>query len=334
MANQEKIKFGMLPFELSKADFNKGTKVELGMNVDSTGLYQTNANEYFVKAMIGENSSRSKFRQVLGVKDRIKLGTAVFNSLIKAGDCDFDPSDSDVSQVTFEVAPLMASTSVCVEDLEIAFMSDQLSKGSRDFSDQFAFMNFFYSTLSETVQEEMEYLTFRGDSAGTLTGTTDYLNTVDGLEKVLTTSSDTHKAATASTVTSANIIAKLIEARDALPQGVKNKKDFVFMLSSNAIDAYKDAISENKASGQYYVEDVTLNFQGVEIFHAEGASDNTIIAGNWNNFVNVQDLITDETGFEVVDFYKTKLDRKIGVRTDFKFVPGVVKHNEVFIHKP
>ena len=139
----------MLPFELSVQDFNKGAKVELSMNVDSSGLYQTNANEYFINAMIGENSSRSKFRQVLGVKDRIKLGTAVFNSLIKAGDEDFDPSGSDVSQVTFEVTPLMVGTSVNIRDLEIAFISDQLAKGSRDFSDQFAFMSFFYSTLSK-----------------------------------------------------------------------------------------------------------------------------------------------------------------------------------------
>lgn len=329
----ENIKFENIGLELSKADFNEN-KIQLGMNVDSTALYQTNATKYFREAMIGENSSRSKFRQVLGVKDRVKLGKASFVSLIKPGECDFDPSDSDISQKTFEVCPLMVGTSVCVEDLEIAFMSDQLKKGSNDFSDSFEFMNYFYETLSKTTEQELEYLTFRGNTAGGGTGSTAYLTACNGLEIKLTSDNDVQKAATASAITSSNIIAKLIEARDSLGTGVKNKSDFVYMLSTNAIEAYRDAVSENKASGQYFVEGVTLNFQGTEVYHAEGASDNVIIAGNWDNFLNIQDLTSDETGFQVVDFYKTRLDRKIGVRTDFKFSPDYVVSEEIFIHKP
>lgn len=329
----ENIKFENIGLELSKADFNE-TKIQLGINVDSSALYQTNATKYFREAMIGENSSRSKFRQVLGVKDRVKLGKASFVSLIKPGECDFDPSDSNISQKTFEVCPLMVGTSVCVEDLEIAFMSDQLKKGSNDFSDSFEFMNYFYETLSKTTEQELEYLTFRGNTAGGGTGSTAYLTACDGLEIKLTTDNDVKKAATASAITSSNIIDKLIEARDALGTGVKNKSDFVYMLSTNAIEAYRDAVSENKASGQYFVEGVTLNFQGTEVYHAEGASDNVIIAGNWDNFLNIQDLTSDETGFQVVDFYKTRLDRKIGVRTDFKFSPDYVVSEEIFIHKP
>lgn len=331
----ENIKFENIGLELSKEDFNE-TKIQLGMNVDvTTALYQTNATKYFREAMIGENSSRSKFRQVLGVKDRVKLGKASFVSLIKPGECDFNPSDSDVVQKTFEVCPLMVGTSVCVEDLEIAFMSDQLKKGSNDFSDSFEFMNYFYETLSKTTEQELEYLTFRGDTQGGGTGSTAYLTACDGLEVKLTADNNVLKSATASTsaVTSSNIIEKLVEARNALGTGVKNKSDFVYMLSTNAVEAYRDAVSENKASGQYFVEGVTLNFQGAEIYHAEGASDNVIIAGNWDNFLNIQDLTSDETGFQVVDFYKTRLDRKIGVRTDFKFSPDFVVSEEIYIHK-
>lgn len=330
----DKINFDNLPFEFSKTDFNENKKIDLAMNVDTSAEYTTNADEYFRQAMIGENSTRSKFRQVLGVKDRIKLGTAIFDSLIKDGACDFDPSDSTVSQKVFEVCPLMVGTSVCVQDLEVAFMSDQIARGSRDFSDQFAFMNFFYETLGMELQEEMEYLTWRGDSTGTLTGATAYLNTCDGLETKLAADVNVLSATSATSVTSSNVIAKLIAARDAMPKAVKNRQDFVYIVSTNVMEAYMDAISENKASGQYYVEGVTPNFQGIEMFHAMGASDDVIVAGNWRNFLSIQDLITDESGFEIVDFYKTKLDRKIGVRTDFKFSPDYIVSEEVYFHKP
>lgn len=325
------IKLEMLPMEFTKNDFNLGNKTELSMTVDSTGLYTTNAQEYFRKAMIGENSTRSKFgRQVLGVKDRVKLGTVLFDSLIKGGACNFDPSGSEVSQKTFEVTPLMAGTSVCIKQLEIAFMSDQLIKGSRNFTDKMAFMNFFYETLAKSLQEEMEILTMQGDTAGA-TGT--YLDELDGLEKQLANDTDVlTPAGVAVAITKNNVVDALIEARDTLPKAVVNRGDFVYIVSANVYFAYLDAISENKASGQYYSDQMVPNFQGKEIFKSDGASDNVIIASYWDNFANIQDLITDETGFEIVDFYKTTLDRKIGVRTDFKFVPGYINGEEIYFY--
>lgn len=335
----DKIKFDNLKFEFSKEDFNQDfTKVELGMTVDSSAAYTTNATEYFRRAMIGENSTRAKFRQVLGVKDRVKLGTAVFDSLIKDGACDFDPSNSTISQKTFEVCPLMVSTSVCIEDLEVSFVSDQLSKGSNDFNDQFAFMNFFYETLSMEHQEEMEYLTFQGQAGVTASFGSEYLSTCDGLEIKMTNDTNVLKpnagnGGVASAVTSTNVIAKLVQARNAMPKAAKNKADFVYIVSTNVYEAYTDAINQNQASGQYFNDAITPNFQGVEIFHAKGASDDVLIAANWKNLLNLQDLVTDETGYEVVDFYKTKLDRKIGVRTDFKFSPDFLVSEEIYFHK-
>lgn len=319
--------------KLSKLGNMELTKVDLSMNVDASADYATNANEYYRKAMIGENSARSRFRQVLGIKDRVKLGNATFSSLIKPGGCDFDPSGSTIKQLTFEVCPLMIGTAVCVEDLETSFVSDQIARGSADFNDKFAFMSYFYETLSMEAAEQMDILTFQGDS--TLTGLPAdeaYLASCDGLEKKLEDDVTVLKPNTPSEITSTNIIDKLKEARNALPKAVKNRGDFVYMLSTDAYEAYADAISDNKASGQYFVEGVPLTFQGKEVFHAEGASDNTIIAGNWVNFLNIQDMVSDEDGFTVVDFYKTSLTRKIGVRTDFKFNPSFVKGNEVFFH--
>lgn len=332
MNKLENIKLEMIPMSFTKEDFNKGNKIQLSMTVDSTAEYETNAQDYFRKAMIGENSTRSRFgKQILGVKDRVKLGTVLFDSLIKAGDCDFDPTGSKVSQKEFVVEPLMAGTSVCIKQLEIAFMSDQLLKGSRNFTDKIAFMDFFYATLAKSLQEEMEILTMQGDKSGA-TGT--YLDTVDGLEKQLSNDANVLTPAdTAVAIDKNNVIDALIEARDTLPKAVVNKADFVYIVSPNVYFAYLDAISENKASGQYYSDDMKPNFQGKEIFKSDGASNNIIIATYWDNLANIQDLITDETGFEIVDFYKTRLDRKIGVRTDFKFVPGYINSEEVYFYE-
>lgn len=331
MIKLDKITFENLNFELSVEDMNK---IELSMNVDPSALYQTNAVEYFRKAMIGENSTRSKMRQVLGIKDRVKLGNTNFDSLIKPGDHEFDPSVSTAVQKTFEVTPLMIGTSIKIDELEISYVSDQLKRGSTDFSDRFAFMNYFYDTLNKTAQKEMEILTWQGATGGSFSAANAYLNSLNGLEFQLANDGDVLTPATASAVTSANVIDKMIEARDNVPAAVKNEPDFTYIVSRNVAEAYFDAINENKASGQYFVEGVSANFQGRPIFLAEGASNDVIVACSWDNLLNIQDLLSDEVGFTVVDFYKTKLDRKIGVRTDFKFKPTYILGNEIYFHKP
>ena len=97
--------------ELSVDDFNEaqftrktppkgveGKDVEMAMTLDTSAEYATNAKEYYRKALIGENRSRSKFQPLLGVKDRIKLGGVDTSTLtIKAGDCDFDPDDTNIN---------------------------------------------------------------------------------------------------------------------------------------------------------------------------------------------------------------------------------------------
>ena len=93
----------------------------------------------------------------------------------------------------------------------------------------------------------MEYLTYQGNKSGTTSGATAYLSTLNGLEVNLLNDPNTLKSTSASTVTSSNIIEKLKEARNTIPQGVKNKSDFVYQLSSNCIDAYRDAISEKQS---------------------------------------------------------------------------------------
>ena len=302
----------------------EGKELEMSMTVDSSADYATNAKEYFVKAMIGEEKTRSKFRQLLGVKDRIKLGTVDTSALsIKAGAATFDPDTTTISQKDFEVKPLMMGTSFNVSDLEQSFVSDQLKKGSNNFSDKFEFMNFFYAEVARWLTEQMELITFVGTVAA---------NGVDGLETLLAADGNVLVPGTASGVTSTNIIAKLKEGRDALPKAVRRRPDFVYIVSTNTYDALADSVSENKASGLYYIEGETLRFQGVQVYKADGASDDVIIATYFENLLNIQDVMGEELGFNIVDFMKTALNRTIGVRVDFKYQPSYVNSEEIYFH--
>jgi len=326
------IALGGNTFELAMSDFEKSKKeVNMGMTVDASANYATNATEYFRKAMIGEERTRSRFRQLLGVKDRVKLGTIDASALnVVAGTCAFTPGTTTVKQKEFTVQPLMLPTDVCIRSLEIAFMSDQLSRGSNSFTDKFAFMDFFYDYLGSILAEQIEKLTFTGTVG---------VNGVDGLEAKMTADANILKptggnGGVASAITSANVVAKLTQARNVLPNEVKRKSDFVYIVARNVYEALMDDVSTNKASGLYFGDsNGTLTFQGVEIYCADGASNNVIIATYWYNLVNVQDLTDDELGFNVVDFMKTTLDRKIGVRCDFKFQPDYSISNEIYFHK-
>ncbi len=307
----------------------EGKKIEMAMTVDTSAEYATNATEYYRLALIGEDKTRSKFRQVLNVKDRVKLGTADVSSTgIKAYTAAFDPDDTTLEQKTFEVKPLMYGTKFDVNKLEISFVSDQLKRGSNDFSEQFAFMNFFYQQLAREVNEQMENITFTGTVA---------TNGVDGLEVLFAADGDillptSGNGGVASAVTDANVIDKLKQARNVVPKAIRKRSDFVYIVSQDTYDALADAISENKASGLYYLEGDVMRFQGREVYLADGASDNTIIATYWDNLLNIQDLQDEELGFNVVDFMKTTLDREIGIRVDFKFQPDYVNPEEIYFH--
>jgi hypothetical protein len=317
-------------FKLQKLGFSLKPEM-FDLSVDTSALYATNATELYRRAMIGENSSRSLFKQIYGIKDRVKLGKVDFQSVIKPGACDFDPSDSEISQETFEVCPIMIGTAFCIEDLETSFVSDQIGRGSKDFSQPGAFMNFMYETLSAVVDEELEILTWQGDASLT----SGYLSACDGLEKILgLTGQGVLYPATASAVTITNVVDKLIEARNAVPKGVKAKSDFVYMVSTNVAEAYHDAISDNQASGQYFLNGFELNFQGVKVIKVDGASDDVIVAGQASNFLYITDLLADTNGWNVVDFMRTILKRQIGVRTDAKVKFDVLRKNEVYFHKP
>jgi hypothetical protein len=316
-----------------KAFFNpetaEGKEIQMAMTVDPSAAYTTNATEYFRKAMIGEEKTRSKFRPLLGVKDRVNLGGVdVTTVTIKPGACDFDPDNTEISQKEYEVKPLMYGTVFCVKSLEESFVSDQLTRGSNSFNQQFAFMNFFFEKLAEELTEQMEIITFQG---------TVLANGVDGLETLMAADANIlvptlGNGGVASAVTDLNVIAKLKQARNVLPKAVRRRKDFVYIVATNVFDALADAVSDNKASGLYYVEDVELKFQGVSIYKADGASDDVIIATYWENLVNIQDLLDEELGFNIVDFMKTTLDRKIGVRVDFKFQPTYTNAEEIYFH--
>jgi hypothetical protein len=339
--NELIFKLGDKEITLSKADFNnakksffdpatvEGKEIQMAMTVDASADYATNAQEYFRKAMIGEEKTRSKFRQLLGVKDRVKLGGLTTSALsIKAGATTFNPDNTTVLQKEFEVKPLMYGTVFDVRSLEIAFMSDQLTKGSNQFNQQFAFMNFFFEQIAVELTEQMEQITFTGTIAA---------NGVDGLETLMTADVNVlvptgGNGGIASAITDANVIAKLKQARNVLPAAVRRMKDFVYIASTNVYDALADAVADNKASGLYFIENVTLTFQGVPIYKADGASDNVIIATYWSNLANVQDLMDEELGFNIVDFMKTTLDRKVGVRVDFKFQPTYVNSEEIYFH--
>lgn len=310
-------------------DSEEGKKIEMAMTLDPSAAYATNATEYFRKAMIGEERTRSKFRQLLGIKDSVKLGgSAMTGVVIKAGTATYDPDDSTASQKDFTVKPLMYGTTINISELEASFVSDQLAKGSNSFSDKFAFMNFFYSELEREITEQMEEVTFTGTVAA---------NGVDGLEVLAAADVDVlvptiGNGGVASAVTDINVVDKLKQARNVLPRAVRRRKDYVYIVATNVYDALADAVSENKASGLYYIEGFTLTFQGTEIYKADGASDNTIMATYWENLVNIQDLMDEELGFNIVDFMKTTLDRKIGVRVDFKFQPSYVNAEELYVH--
>jgi len=126
------------------------------------------------------------------------------------------------------------------------------------------------------------------------------------------------------TVTKDNVVDILTEVVDAIPSAVYGKEDTVIYVGTKVLKAWQSSqsgqVNIGSFNSQLNVGEKPLNFQGLEIIHAPGMSDNTIIAGQKSNFHFGTGLMSDYNEVRVLDM--ADIDGSQNFRVIMRYTAG------------
>lgn len=287
-------------------------KYKFDLTVDASALLQANPIEFYSR-LYGMESAAGNFRVLPGIKNATKIANVLFGQLVQAADCDFTPTDSEVSAITIDVCPLSIQTSVCQYQLEQSWLADQMTKGSNSDFTVASFMTYFWEQMSNKAHEELAKIMWQGDvdSNDTILDKCDgWLKRICGETGIIRAAQN---AVTASTVVDDLGDVLALATDEMLAAG----NVLQFKVSPNVATAYRIATASANTIN-YTTAALNLTFLDIAIVVEYGLPANTIILTDPNNFVYALDAEGDMDSLQIVDFSKTTLDRKIGARADFK----------------
>lgn len=306
------------------------------MDVTSNALLQANPREFYTKALLA-NRSNSHMRNLLSIKEKTKIGNLEFGDILGEADCDFVANGSTLDAKTMEPCKISLNVEVCQFEIEQSFLADAMKSGSNhaDFMPA-DFASHYYEELSRTVNDQLEVLTWQGDTSldpDDLPAGQKFLSLCDGLEKILCGASIPVAQNIAGTaITAANVIAQMTLVYAQIPTRVAANKDKVkWFVSRNVFEAFMLAVAVQSA--EVYVNRVpSANFLGYELIVADGMSDDAMVLSREDNFIFLTDLLSDPTDFITIDMKNTTGDRKIRTISDFKFGVDYLNDDEFVVY--
>lgn len=258
--------------------------------VDNTTFYGKDA-EGFFKKVLTTGVAKSELTLIPNVKSKIKLAYSDLGNILQGDDCTFSATgEGTLNQKTLEVCDLKVNLEYCATTFEANYLSLQLRAGSNNEEVMpNSYAEFVVDYVAEKVSSDLEKTMFRGD-----TGTSSYpLSLCDGLVKKLLADSDVvDVSATASTITSTNVVGELNRVLEAVPAEVRNQPNFKIFVSQAIAFSYKQAQAAT-TGGLFLVGDKELNYLGYRLIPTSGLNNKQMIAFNSDKVFFLTDLTSD-----------------------------------------
>lgn len=299
-------------------------KYKFDLTVDASALLQANPSEYY-SLLYGMENAVTNYRVLPGIKNKTKIATVVFDSVLAEAGCDFSARDGEVSAVEIDVCALTSQASVCQYDLEQSWLALEMAKGSNSDFSVASFMNFFWGQMAKKGHQELAQLMWRGDTA--VEGA---LGLCDGWLLRLCTANDfITPAGTYAAITSSNVLAKMgATLAAATNEMLVNPANMQFKVSPDVAANYRIATAASNTITNV-TQGLALTYLDIPVVVEYGLPASTIILSDYTNFIYALDAEGDQDNLQIVDFSRTTLDRRIGARADFKAGFYVVNTNQV-----
>ena len=295
-------------------------ELKMSMTVATDALLQVNPKEFYTQALLEDRSS-ANFRQVLNIKEKTKIGSLSFGSLLFPADCDYQGGSSTLDAKAMEPCKIQIGTDLCMYEMETSFLADWMNAGSNGDWLPAEYASFMFGELSREVSDLLEVLTWQGDTSVTFDplDPATFIGLCDGLEKQLCGANiPAAQKITGNVINSTNVIAEMTAVYNVIPTKVKqNKADVSWFVSQNVADAYALAVALQSAE-VYTRDNPELTFLGYKLIVGAGMSDNVMTLSKKDNYIFLADLVSDPEDLNVIDLSKTTGDKTIRVRSDFK----------------
>ena len=260
-----------------------------------------------------------KFKQVI---QKVETG-----DLIADGSCDFSASSSvTLSEVVLQPEEFQVNLNLCKSDFINTW--DAIQMGYSAFNNNglpTSFSDYLIGYVASKVAAQNEINLWTGNLGGAQAG--EY----NGIETLAAADATVVDVAGAGALTAANIIDKMQDTVDSIPNTLFGKEDLKLYVSNKAAKLYIRALggfgaaglggSGTDAKGTQWYNNGSLTFGGIPIFVARGMSDNTMIAAESSNLFFGTGLLSDYNEVRTID--QTPIDGSQNVRIVMRFTAAV-----------
>jgi hypothetical protein len=297
--------------------------------VDNTTFYGTDA-EGFFKKVLTTGVAKNELSLIPNVKSKIKLAYSDLGNILQADDCSFSATgEGTLNQKTMEVCDLKVNLEYCATTFEANYLSAQLRAGSNnEEAVPASYAEFVVDYVAEKVASDLEITMFKGD-----TGTSSYpLSLCDGLVKQLLADSDViDVSATASTITSTNVVGELNRLLEEVPSEVRNQPNFKIFVSQEIAFTYKQTQAATQG-GLFLVGDKELNYLGYRLIPTSGLTAKQMIAFNSDKVFFLTDLTSDWDEILIIPQRNISGARTERFATSLKFGVNYLYGNEIVLY--
>lgn len=275
------------------------------------------ANKYIAAAVLSANTIANNGVTVIpNVKFKSVIKKAVVSGLVTDATCDF--TDTGVVTLTDKVLQV-TEKQVNLQLCKTPFESDweAISMGYSAFDNiPSTFNDFLIAKILKDMALDTENFLW---------------NATNGLGKLLKTDGAT-VIGTPLTITNANVQAEMGRVVDAIPAALYGQEDLRIFVSQNIAKAYVRMLGGFGASGLggngvnaqgnlWYQNGTALNFDGIQIFVANGLAANTMIATTISNLFVGFGLADDQSLVQTIDM--APIDGSKNVRFVARFTRGL-----------
>jgi hypothetical protein len=285
------------------------------------------AADYIAAALL---SAKTLDNQAITIKPNVKFKEVIqkldVSGIVQDASCDFATSGSvTVSERILEPKELQVNLSLCKSEFVDSW--EALSLGYSAFDEiPRNFTDYLVSYVGGKVAEATETSIWQG-SAST-NGEFGGFETAFSASVASGGSTDVLAAGGATPISGAidstNVVTKLGGVVDSIPSAVYGKEDLVLYVGTKVLKAWQTSQSGvtniGSFNNQLNVGEKPLNFQGIEIVHCPGMSDDKIVAAQKSNLFFGTGLLSDHNEVRVLDM--ADLDGSQNFRVIMRYTAG------------
>ena len=285
------------------------------------------AADYIAAALL---SAKTLDNQAITIKPNVKFKEVIqkldVSGIVQDASCDFATSGSvSVSERILEPKELQVNLSLCKQEFVDSW--EALSLGYSAFDEiPRNFTDYLVSYVGGKVAEATETSIWQG-SAST-NGQFGGFETAFSASVATGGATDVLAAGGATPISGAidstNVVSKLGTIVDTIPSAVYGKEDLVLYVGTKVLKAWQTSQSGvtniGSFNNQLNVGEKPLNFQGIEIVHCPGMSDDKVVAAQKSNLFFGTGLLSDHNEVRVLDM--ADLDGSQNFRIIMRYTAG------------